>query len=216
MSGDGEVFWYSDPAQLFTSQNWMKFVPTATMTVSAALNAIVRFTVYFSSLLALLTGHTFYVLFIPVVMVASIVVNGLYPETQTVQETFANNGKAVRPKPSNPFMNVLFTDYVDNPDRNPAPSNINKEPVRQEVEAAYAKTSDLYMDTTDSFGRMQSIRNFTTNPATTIPNDMDAYQTFLNQHNVSRKQDSESYVPQKGSVFEFNPREQIGVEPNIT
>jgi hypothetical protein len=209
-----ESFWYSDPAQLFTSQNWMKFVPTETMKVPEALNAIVRFTVYFAGLLAILTGKTYYLLFIPVVMVGSIVVNSLYPETQTFKETFAGRDKTA-PKPSNPFMNVVFTDYVDNPDRPPAPSNINASPIKEDVASAYAKTSDIFMDTADAFGRMQSIRNFTTNPATTIPNDLDAYQTFLNQHNVSRKLDSESYVAKKGSVFAYNPHEQIGVEPNI-
>lgn len=206
-----EQFWYYDPAHLFTPENWMKFVPTESMKVPEALNAIVRFTVYFSSLLALLTGKTYYVLFIPAVMVASIAINSIYPETQTLKETFANKGGKAMPKPSNPFMNVLMTDYVDNPDRAPAPSNVNA--MKQDLENAYSKTSEMFMDTSDTYGRMQSIRNFNTNPATTIPNDLDSYQTFLNQHNVSRKQDSESYVPKKGSVFAYNPREQVGVQP---
>jgi hypothetical protein len=40
-----EVFWFQDPAGLFTSSNWTQFVPLPNMSVGEALNAVFRFTI---------------------------------------------------------------------------------------------------------------------------------------------------------------------------
>jgi len=196
-----EIFWLTDPANLFT--HWKRFVPTNDMTVPEALNAVVRFTVYSSLLIALITRKTNFLLLIPTVMFLSVILVKLYPETQILKETFAaKKGPASSPKASNPFMNVLFTDYVDNVNRSPAPPDITAHPIKESIEEAYSKTTDLFMDTSDKFGLMQSIRQFNTQPSTTIPNDLGGFQAFLNKDNVSRKVLSEGYVVAKGSVGE--------------
>jgi hypothetical protein len=46
-----EPFWYFEPSVLFGKDTWYTFVPTAKMTVPAALNAVARFSVYLSTLL---------------------------------------------------------------------------------------------------------------------------------------------------------------------
>jgi hypothetical protein len=104
------------------------------------------------------------------------------------------------PTASNPFMNVLFTDYVDNPDRSSAPPDINNSSVKQSIDEAFSKTSDLFMDTSNKYGLMQSARQFMTQASTTIPNDLDGFQRFLNKDNLSQKLDSEAYVVAKGST----------------
>jgi hypothetical protein len=50
-----EPFWYDDPTVLFSRATWYVFVPHATMTVKASLNAVVRFSVYLSILLTATT-----------------------------------------------------------------------------------------------------------------------------------------------------------------
>jgi hypothetical protein len=97
-------------------------------------------------------------------------------------------------------MNVLFTDYVADPNRAPAPPDVNSPMVKQSIDEAFAKTSDLFMDTSNKYGLMQSARQFLTQASTTIPNDLEGYQKFLNKDNVSRKRDSEAYVVAKGST----------------
>ena len=77
-----EIFWLEDPASLFSKDTWTRFVPTNAMTVPEALNAVVRFSVYFSLLMAAICMDSSYLLFIPVVMVTSIVLVKLFPETQ--------------------------------------------------------------------------------------------------------------------------------------
>ena len=85
--------------------------------------------------------------------------------------------------------------------RAPAPPDITSPAVKESINEAFAKTSDLFMDTSDKYALAQSARNFVTQASTTIPNDMDGFQKFLNQDNVSRKEISESYVVAKGSEF---------------
>jgi hypothetical protein len=197
-----EVFWLKDPANLFSRDTALRFVPTDTMTVPEALNAVVRFTVYFSLLLTLLTTDANYLLFIPVVMAGTAIVVQLFPTTQVLKETFANKGaKVATPTSNNPFMNVLFTDYVDNPNRPSAPPDVTAPAVKESIEEAFAQTSDLFMDTSDKFTLAQSARQWATQASTTIPNDFQSFQDFLNKGNISRKEVSEGYVVAKGSTF---------------
>jgi Family of unknown function (DUF5762) len=194
-----EQFWLNDPANLF--KRWSRFVPTNDMTVPEALNAVVRFTIYSSVLIALITQKSWYLTLIPAVMVVTAILVRMYPETQVLKETFSGDSiGTATPKASNPFMNVLFTDYVDNPYRPPAPSNINQDEVKASIDEAFSKTSDLFMDTSDKYGLAQSARLWVTQASTTIPNDLDGFQKFLNKDNVSQKLDTESYVIAKGST----------------
>ena len=207
-----EQFWLDDPANLFVK--WYRFVPTNDMTVPEALNAVVRFTVYSSFLVALIVQKTQYLLLVPLVMLASILLVRLFPRTQVIQETFDIMRRKVRPseKPmaatavetptaDNPFMNVLFTDYVDNPNRVAAPPDVTSKALDSSIREAFSKTSDLFMDTSDTYGLMESSRNWVTQASTTIPNDLDGFQAFLNKDNVSRKGKSEEYVVAQGSTL---------------
>lgn len=200
-----EVFWLNDPANLF--KNWSRFVPTNDMSVPEALNSVLRFTFYASIVVSIFTKNTNYLLLVPIVMFISVVLFRLFPTTQTLKETFANKGAYVMPTPNNPFMNVLFTDYVDDVNRPSAPPDVTNPVVKASIDEAFSKTSDLYMDTSDKFALAQSARNWVTQAATTIPNDLDGFQNFLNKHNVSRKLKSESYVIAKGSVENIPPNQ---------
>jgi hypothetical protein len=198
-----ELFWLNDPANFFVK--WYKFVPTNDMTVPEALNAVVRFTVYSAFVVAIVARRTDYLLLIPLVMVASIFLVRLFPKTQIIQETFGNvikknGGGVATPTADNPFMNVLFTDYVDNPDRVAAPPDVTSAALDSSIREAFSKTSDLFMDTSDTYGLMESSRHWVTQAATTIPNDLEGFQAFLNKDNVSRKGKSEEYVIAEGST----------------
>jgi len=198
-----ELFWLDDPAHFFV--RWNKFVPTNDMTVPEALNAVLRFTIYSSLLVAIVARRTDYLLLIPLVMVASIFLVRLFPKTQMIQETFENIkgrgvGSTATPTSDNPFMNVLFTDYVDNPGRVSAPPDVTSAALDSSIREAFSKTSDLFMDTSDTYGLMESSRRWVTQASTTIPNDLEGFQSFLNKDNVSRKGKSEDYVLAHGST----------------
>ena len=197
-----ESFWFNDPAGLFTSANWSRFVPTPNMTVPSALNAVLRFTVYFSIVLFAATGVSAYLAAIPLVAVLTIVLFRIFPETQRMKETFVSSNTGSQrtlPAVDNPFMNAPLTDILDNPDR-PRAADITAPSVREQVNQTFAQTSNMYMDTTDVFDLIQCQRNFHTVPE----DDHAGLLKFLNKGgSANQKTTSETYVTAKGTVDEL-------------
>jgi len=206
-----EQIWFRDPAILFAPDQWSKFVPTKNMTTVQALNAVVRFSVYFSVILFLATQISGYLLAIPAVMAATVVLFTLFPHGR-VLETFkaAVSGKQyTMPTPENPFMNPLLTDILDNPNR-PDAAPVTRRDVQAEIMKTFQTTSDVYMDTSDLFDQATAIMPFTTLQSATIPNDQDAFLKWLakgiDEPDYSSapparygKVGSEGYMPARGS-----------------
>ena len=196
-----EKFWYSDPSVLFSAKSWYVFVPTPQMTVSQALNAVTRFAIYLSVLLFVTSMNPMYVLLVPLVMLATMFLNAWFPEAKKITETFVSSYVGTEesmPTADNPFMNAPLTDILDNPDRPPA-ADVTRVDVRDEVNRAFAQTSNIYMDTTDVFDLVQSQRNFHTVPE----DDHAGLLRFLGKNARSDKLLNEGYVVAKGTVSEL-------------
>jgi hypothetical protein len=198
-----EPFWYSEPNILFTQDTWSKFVPTADMPVSTALNAVVRFSVYLATLLFLSSMRPAYLLIIPLVMGVTIALNMMFPRARRIVESFGNGlvvsgyvgDMETRPSDDNPFMNPHLTDILDNPNLPPA-ADVTRKDIRDEVNAAFVKTSNIYMDTSDIFQLVQSQRNF----HTVATDDHAGLLKFLGKGQRTDKLLSEGYVAAKGTV----------------
>lgn len=196
-----EPFWYDDPAILFDKDTWYKFVPTRRMSVAEALNAVVRFTLYFSMLLFLTSMRPLYLVFIPVVMAISLFLRSWFPQAKRLTEGFVSSyvgEDETRPTPDNPFMNPQLTDIHTNNHRPPA-ADITRKDVRDEVNRAVAQTNNIFMDTTDVFDLVQSQRNFHTVPE----DDHAGLLRFLGKNAKSGKELNENYVVAKGTSAEF-------------
>ena len=134
-------------------------------------------------------------------------------ETSEIKESFENpvrnflqeNNLPMNPeifaKPSsvNPFSNVLIPDYDFNPLKKPAPASFNQdtnaEIIKQtkqfitEVNPGQPEISGkLYNDLGDQLQFEQGLRQFSSNPATTIPNDQQAFTEFCYGSMVSAKE----------------------------
>jgi Family of unknown function (DUF5762) len=200
------MFWLTDPSVLFNANTWYTFVPTPTMSVPDALNAVVRFSVYLSVLLVLTTRNPFYALFVPLVMALTVFLEAFFPKVKTITEGFGSGlvvsgytgPERSRPTPDNPFMNPHLSDINDNPDRPPA-DDVTKVDVRNEVNRAFAQTSNIYMDTSDVFEMMQAQRNF----HTVVADDHGGLLKFLGKNAKSDKILNEGYVAAKGTVPEL-------------
>lgn len=203
-----EPFWYSDPSVLFSKDTWYIFVPQATMTVKAALNAVVRFSVYLSLLLTATSRDLWYLLLIPLVMVVTLFLEKWFPEAKKITEGF-RSGPVVSgykgtetsmPTDDNPFMNAPLTDILDNPNRPPA-ADVTDIKVRDKVNKAFSQTSNIYMDTTDVFDLVQSQRNFYTVPE----DDHAGFLAFLGKNGQVSNQKllSEGFVVAKGTFSEL-------------
>lgn len=200
-----EPFWFSEPSILFSKDTWYAFVPQPNMPVKTALNAVVRFSVYLSALLLISTRDPLYALFVPTVMLVTLFLEKWFPEAKKMSEGF-QSGPVVSgyrgtetsmPTEDNPFMNPGLTDIMDNPER-PGAADITSIDVRDKVNAAYAKTSNIFMDTTDVFDMVQSQRNFYAVPT----DDYGGFLDFLGKNGQATNQKglSEGYVLSKGTV----------------
>lgn len=201
-----EAFWYTEPSVLFRQDTWYMFVPQPNMSVRESLNAVVRFSVYLSVLLFATSRDPWYLLLIPLVMVATVFLHRTFPEAKKIMSEGFVSGPVVtgytgeersRPTADNPFMNPLLTDILENPNRPPA-DEITSLKVRDEVNEAFAQTSNIYMDTTDLFNLVQSQRNFYAVPA----DDHEGFLKFLgkNAQRTNQKGLSEGFVVTKGTV----------------
>jgi hypothetical protein len=196
-----QPFWYSDPSVLFSKDTWHTFVPTPKMSVAEALNAVVRFSVYLAVLLFLTSMDPWYILIIPIVMGLSVALNSAFPRAKEITETFVSSyvgPERSMPTPDNPFMNAPLSDIHVNNDRPPAADATTME-VRDKINAAFAQTSNIYMDTSDVFDIVQAQRNFHTVPE----DDYEGLLKFLGKNARSDKLLSEAYVVAKGTVTEL-------------
>jgi len=84
------------------------------------------------------------------------------------------------PTAENPMMNVLLTDYSDAPRRKPAAPSFNPAVEQEIIEVAKNKAVNprIFKDLGDNLAYETSLRNFHTNPSTTIPNDQKAFSEF--------------------------------------
>lgn len=200
-----EPFWFTEPSVLFSKDTWYAFVPQPNMPVKAALNAVVRFSVYLTALLLVTTRDPSYIAFVPLVMLVTVFLDKWFPEAKKMSEGFQSgpvvsgySGTDVSlPTDDNPFMNPGLTDILDNPNRPPA-ADVTSVDVRDKVNAAYTKTSNIYMDTSDVFDLVQSQRNFYTVPA----DDYGGFLNFLGKNGQATNQKglSEGFVLAKGTV----------------
>ena len=175
-----EYFWFNDPSILFSSGSWSRFVPTKDMTTAEALNSVVRFSVYFSLLMFAATGVGAYVLAVPIIMVATILLYRVFPNGKTIESLMnAPLGTTyTMPTNNNPFMNVLLTEIQDNPNREDA-APTGKMDIKKAMYKAFQHTNDIYMDTTNVFDQAQAMRTFHTLQSSKIPNDQEGFLKWL-------------------------------------
>ena len=127
-----------------------------------------------------------------------------YPSTR-VANAFKNANSSIpsnvfdAPTSDNPLSNVLMTDYDYNPHKKPAPPSYNQSvssdilgQAKQLVANANPDHPDiankLFKDLGDEFMFEQSLRPFVSNPATTIPNDQQAFAEFCFGSMISAKE----------------------------
>jgi hypothetical protein len=132
-----------------------------------------------------------------------------YSEHMTTNENVNKN--YIPSTKNNPFMNVLVTDYKDNPNRDAEISKhvyFDNDDKRQEIQKTIKHNfkNNLYKDVSDVFGRMNSERQFYTTPITTIPNDQGNFAKWLYGRPKTCK---ENNGDQCYKNISFNPQSDI-------
>jgi Family of unknown function (DUF5762) len=181
-----EDIWYKDFGTFISPFNLVKFVPTKDMTFTQVLNAVTKFSIYFSVILYL-TNHNIHVFYVTIfTALVSVFLYELYAKNRRKEkELYERLGVmlekgtkqyCMQPTSQNPFMNVLVTDYVDFPNR-PKACNPNSTKVKKEIDKFFEK--DLYRDVDDVWGRKTNSRQWYVENSTTIPNDRNAFTDFV-------------------------------------
>lgn len=171
-----DPFWKDDITILLDKYRLVEFVPTSDMTINEKLNALTRLVLYLGILLTLVYKRSDPI-YIPLIGCAIIyLVHQHYPGTDQEGGCDDTDVEHVQlPTKDNPFMNVLLTDYVDNPQRKPA-GDIDIPDVQQQIEKNFGH--GLYKDIDNIWDKNNSQRQYYTNPSTTIPNDRDSFMKW--------------------------------------
>lgn len=190
-----ERIWYKDVGGFITEKNVARFLPTTDMTFTEQLNSMLRFSIYFAIIVYVLRQQI-NIFFIPISMalftfcIDKVDTKNKRDEKDVIekmglrQERFENNALCYKPSKNNPFMNVLMSEYSENPSRPAACSLVSK--TKQEVKKNFDR--NLYRDIDDIFHKKASDRQFYTMPSTTIPNDSMSYARWLYETGSSCKE----------------------------
>ena len=154
----------------------MEFVPTSLMNTTEKLNALSRFLLYAGALLVLIYSEIKMVYVSLVGLAIIYLIHEHYPYTKEGYEAQHDKKTIFQAStPQNPFMNVMLTDFANNPTRAPA-DDITDPNVGKVVDTNFAQ--GLYRDVDDIWDRSNSQRQFYTTPATTIPNDRESFMKW--------------------------------------
>lgn len=187
-----EVIWFADPTGLFVGDRLAHFLPEKNTTLAVQLNALMRLAIYTSVIMILFQRYSLAV-YIPVGTAA--LTYSLYITSADYSSTIRaraharartehgvddvllegmtrEGGNCTVPTPSNPFMNILPTEYGTNTDR-PAACDISSPAAHESAESLF--NNNLYRDVDDVFHRTTSSHSFYTMPNTQIPNDQGGF-----------------------------------------
>lgn len=217
-------FFTDNPNVLFQKEYIFEFFPVDGMVYEQKLNAIAR-TIILLTLVSFVFTQNIRTLLVGAVTLAAVFIMYFYHEkelkkidskkmdTLKTTEGFEGPGLAyytdnnipiptdlfTTPDSSNPFSNVLVTDYDYNPNKKPAPPAFNKT-INDQILTQAKKIVDeanpdqpglskkLFKDLGEQLEFEQSLRQFNSNPATTIPNDQGAFAEFCYGSMISCKE----------------------------
>jgi len=153
----------------------MEIFPRKNYSRKRQFEAIVRFIAYITLFLYLCTKRI-QTLISGIITILAIY---LYYKLLINKEYFENNENDVNnirqiPNRYNPLMNVMMTDYSDNPERMPA---MNDELVKDDIDY-YTQNPQLYSTLGDNYENEQSMRQFYSTPSTVIPNTQGDFGNF--------------------------------------
>jgi Family of unknown function (DUF5762) len=218
-------FWAENPNILMKPEYLMEFFPSGDMSYNQKLNAISR-TVIMVTLLLFAVNPTPMTLIYGIVTFVAIYLVYYYHRNEKRKSdkqrlenmsvmmegdsdsnpAIAALGKSIPlegvfddPTSQNPFSNVLVTDYLENPNKKPAPpafnQNVNGAILTQAKHLVQEANPDqpdiadkLFKDLGEQLFFEQSLRPFYSNSATTIPNDQQAFSDFCYGSMVSCKE----------------------------
>lgn len=197
-------FWLNDFSVLLNKNDISELWPNKDFSLEKKLNAITRLIFLLTFFGFLITGSVKIIVSALVTLVVLVIIHNTEKKKEINNKKKEGMGNMISkviskenytlPSDNNPLMNVLPTDFTNNPNRNrAAPSyekNIDKQ-ILNKAEKIFKKSvpnKKLFQDLGENLTFQQSMRNFYTNPNTTIPNDQQSFMNFCYGNMPSQKE----------------------------
>jgi hypothetical protein len=193
------TFWIHDYQILFQKDK-IQLWPKDDMTTDDKLNAISRFVILLS-LLGFVLTQTARFIWIGLATLAIIVM--YHAQLKKSTEGFTKETRTV-PTEKNPLMNVLLPEINGNPNRGKALAYRPKTEKKIMEKVKKGLDPRIYRGTNNELDLEYSMRQFYTNPSTTVPNNQEEFATFCYGDMISAKEGNEMALarqsPRVGAV----------------
>jgi hypothetical protein len=182
MTHDAQPFWVNDPTILFDKYHITSVFPRRDDSLAGKLNSMTRFVILLT-IIGFIYSHSLKLLLTSIITIMAIVF--LYyhkdvPPPRREPMTTMNIVQEIQlPEKSNPLMNVMATDYIEQPDRPPAGPAYHPV-IEKEINETAKENIDkkIFRDLGDDLSFEQSMRTFYAMPNTQIPNNQEAFANF--------------------------------------
>jgi len=180
------TFWTHDYTILFQKDK-LQIWPTDDMTGDDKLNAISRFVILLSLLgFALTQNIQFFWIGVATLFIIVMFHKALRPEAFTQAVT-----TRTEPTEKNPLMNVLLPEINGNPNRGKALAYTPKTEKKIMEKVKKGLDPRIYRGTNNELDLEYSMRQFYTNPSTTVPNNQEEFANFCYGDMISAKEGNE-------------------------
>ena len=196
-------FWLNNPAILFNNKYIFDIWPQPHMTFPQKMNAVSRIVIFLTLLGFLITKSIKILLSGIITLVIVCYLNYIKQKNKPVCNKEGFQGRESyfqNPKNKNPLMNVMLTDYVDEPNRKsaaPAFEPTVHEDINTKVRDNISKEfndknidSKLFSNLGDKIDFENSMRNYHAMPVTQIPSDQMGFAEFCYGSMKSCKEDN--------------------------
>ena len=197
-------FWIYEPLILFDKKEIKNIWPSKYMTQNEKLNSITRLVILLT-ILGYLATHSINIVLSGILTLIIIIIynkknegfvgeSNLWNKIESEPE-LVKNETLTQPTTNNPLMNVMIPEITENPSRGSAELSTN-ENIHNEINSKAKELiiensnldEKLFKDAGDEMDFEHSMRNFYTNPNTTIPNSQTEFAEWCYGDMISRKE----------------------------
>jgi hypothetical protein len=180
-------FWIKDPTILFNKKYIEQIWPYSYLTYNEKLNAFTRFIIILTFLGYLLINKLI-IIVLGLIVIGSIVLLYMKNNKEGMFSPYYKINDQQKIEENNPFGNVLMDDYKYNPNKkandteySPDLEHTINTKIKDFIVQENSDNNEIYNlfnNVGDQFTFEQNLRQFNTNPCTTIPNKQDDFLNF--------------------------------------
>lgn len=217
-----DPIWINEFSILFKTDKLNDFFPSKEQTQEERINSLVRLSFYVAIILCIyFSNYKFLSIFVFFLFFTFIIynnhpsLNSNHPEyihvkqpltlnnftpnlsksqSQVVEGLNNTEGTCTKPTLNNPFMNFTMNDYLNISDGYIVNKNMACDPndpeIKKQIDNSF--NNNLFHDVSDVWGKMNSQRQFYTNPSTQIVNDRESFQNWLSMSPETCKENQEA------------------------